>query len=202
MTINLSAYGAVQTGLFVRIQVDEYRVNSGDSYTAQVLRFSDYNRTVVINGESYLGLGQLLSVGTTNSEIRASEGNLSLGISGIPNTSISAIVNSRIKGCPVQVWRVFFDAASGQQLAIAGNPLMRFKGIINNYSLEEEYDYQAQISSNTILFDCTSDVTILQNKMNGRKTNPTDMKNLYPSDTSFDRVLALQGSNFNFGSPK
>jgi hypothetical protein len=201
MTINLSAYGAVQTGLFVRIAVEEYKATPNATPTSTVLRFSDYNRAVTINSEVYTGLGRLMSVSSTTSELRASSALLSLALSGIPNSSIAEIVNSKIKGSPVQVYRVFFDANTGQQLNIAGNPMKRFQGLVNNYSLEEDFTPGGATTSNTILIECSSIVDVFSNKLSGRRTNPGDQKALYPTDPSMDRVLALTNSNFNFGSP-
>ena len=57
MPINLSAYNNIETGLFVRIACDKYRATEGDSFTSTVLRFSDINRPITINSESYTGLG-------------------------------------------------------------------------------------------------------------------------------------------------
>jgi len=40
----------------------------------------------------------------------------------------------------------------------------------------------------------------LSNKVSGRRTNPIDQKELYPTDPSMDRVVSLASSNFNFGA--
>lgn len=192
MTIDLSAYEHIQTALFCRMDVPDY----------EVLRFSSYNRSVTIDGETYLGLGTLLGVSDSTSELRVSGGDLSITLSGIPNTSIAEILDNKIKGSSIQVWRVVFDAITGQQLAITGNPAGRFQGIVNNYSLEEDWTPGGQSTSNTILLTCSSTVEILSNKVSGRRTNPIDQKDLYPSDVSMDRVLKLANSNFNFGAPQ
>jgi len=123
-------------------------------------------------------------------------------ISGIPNTSIAEIVNSRMKGCPIKIYRVVFDPVTGTQLAITGNPAGRFFGIVSNYTLEEDYSVDERRSTNTIAMICTSNMEFLDNKVTGRKTNPSSMKQFYPSDESFDRVPSLVGANFNFGAPQ
>lgn len=189
--INLSPYKQIATGMFVRIDVPDY----------QVLRFSDYYQAQVINGETYQPLGQLLGITDTTSSIRATQGNMSLSISGIPNSSIAEVLSIKLKGSAVQVWRVFFDAATGTQLAIAGNPAGRFQGIVSNYSLEEEIDMMSRTQTNKILMTCSSTVDVLNNKISGRRTNERDEKSLYATDKSFDRVVALRNSNFNFGAP-
>ncbi len=202
MSIDLSSYDAIQTGLFVRIEVDYYKTSPSATPTSEVLRFSDYRGTVTINGESYVGLGKLLSISSSSSELKPSSGSVTVTISGIPNTSIAEIVNSRMKGCPVSIYRVVFDPVTNTQLAISGNPAGRFFGIISNYTLEEDYDLDQRTATNTISMTCTSNIEFLQNKYAGRKTNPESMKSFYPTDVSFDRVPNLVGANFNFGAPK
>jgi hypothetical protein len=201
MSINLTSYASIQSHLCVRIQVDQYKATSGDSFTSQTLLFSDSRSNITIGGETYLPLGNLMGITTTTSEIRASGDQLTITISGIPDTSIAEIVNSRFKGSSVKVYRMLFNAATGTQLAITGNPVGRFFGIVNNYSLQEEYDVTTRVSSNTIVIVCSSSVEILSNKVAGRRTNPQDQKGFYASDTSMDRVPNLVGASFNFGAP-
>jgi DNA repair exonuclease SbcCD nuclease subunit len=45
-------------------------------------------------------------------------------------------------------------------------------------------------------------VELLNNKTSGRRTNPGDQKEWYPTDLSMDRVPGLANSNFNFGAPQ
>lgn len=205
MTINLTGYRAVESHLFVRIEIDEYRTSPTGGYTAQVLRFSDMLTPFTINSESYLGIGRLMSITSSSSELRVSGGELTITISGIPNTSIYEILNSKIKGCPVRIYRAFFDPSNGQLLSIAGNPLGRYRGFINNYSLQEEYDNSTRTASNTLSLVCASAVDVLQNKINGRKTNPESFKrssSLGDNDLSMNRVPNLENATFNFGAPQ
>jgi hypothetical protein len=200
MAINLSSYTAIETGLFVRIDVAYYKASAGATATSEILRFSDYKASVTINGETYLGLGGLVGISGTTSELRSSTSGLTITISGIPNTSIAEIVNSRLKGSPIEVYRVVFNPTTGAQLAIDGNPAGRFFGIVTNYTLDESFDIDARSSSNTIAIECASTSEFLNNKVTGRKTNPKSMKKFYSSDLSMDRVPNLVGANFNFGA--
>jgi hypothetical protein len=202
MAINLSSYTAIETGLFVRIDVAYYKSTAGASPTSEILRFSDYKASVTINGETYLGLGGLVGISGTTSELRSSPSGLTITISGIPNTSIAEIVNSRLKGSPIEVYRVVFNPTTGAQLAIDGNPAGRFFGIVTNYTLDETFDIDARSSSNTIAIECASTAEFLNNKVTGRKTNPKSMKSFYLTDVAMDRVPNLVGANFNFGAPQ
>lgn len=188
MSIDLTAYSAIQTALFVRIDVPEY----------EVLTFSNYNRPLELNGTTYTGLGQLMGITDTSSELRVSGGELTITISGLADTNISDILTYRFKGSAVTVIRGIFDPATGQLLPIAGNPTGKFQGIVNNYSLNE--DWSGQDATNTISLMCTSTIGVLSNKISGRRTNPIDERELYPTDASMDRVPNLANSNFNFGA--
>lgn len=199
--IDLTPYESVQSNLFVRIQVDEYRNDPYDEYTAEVLRFSDMLLPYTINEEEYYGIGRLMGITQSSSEIRISSGQLTITVSGIPNTRIAEIVNSKIKGAPVTIYRVLFDPSTGEKLDIPGNPLGRFKGFVNNYSIQEEYDNASKTAKNTLVLTCASSVDVLSNKTGGRKTNPSSMKKHYPDDVSFDRVPTLEKTTFNFGAP-
>ena len=204
MTINLTSYKSIQSNLFVRIQVDSYRTTAGGGYTAEVLKFSDMLTPFTINSEVYTGLGRLMSVSSSSSEIRVSGGQVTITLSGIPNSSIYEILHSKIKGCPVRIYRAIFDASTGAFLNIAGNPLGRYRGFVNNYSLNEDFDNATGTSSNTLVLVCSSSVDVLQNKLSGRKTNPDSFKKtatLGSADTSMDRVPNLENATFNFGAP-
>jgi hypothetical protein len=190
MTINLKSYNSIETALFCRVDVPDYAV----------LRFSNYNIPVTINGESYTNLGTLLGVGDVSSDIRAAAGTLSVSITGIPNTSIAEVLSQTFKGSAIQIWRVFFDTQTKQVLNITGNPAGRFQGVITNFSLEEDWQQGATTTTNRITFTCSSSIDILSNKVAGRKTNSNDMKAWYPSDLSMDRVTTLAKSNYNFGA--
>jgi len=200
--INLSGYGAIQSNLFIRIEVDYYKATAGSAATSQILTFSDRQESFTLDGDTYVGLGRLMGVTATSSELRSSSGEVTITISGIPNSSIYEIVNSRIKGCPVRITRVLFDPVTNTQLAIEGNPLARFRGFVNNYSLQEDYDNVTRTSTNTIVLVCASALDVLSNKVAGRKTNPYSQKKFYPSDLSMDRVPTLENATFDFGAPK
>jgi len=196
--IDLSSYNSVRTALFVRLQIDQYRTSPTASYTAEVLTFSDHNVDYSIAGELYQNLGNLMNVTATSSELRTSSNSVTIALSGIPNSAISEIVNSKIKSAPVDIFRGYFDATTGGAIAgVQG----RFRGFVNNYSLQEDYDVDSRTASNTIILECASTIDILSRKTSGRRTNPESMKRFYPTDVSFDRVPTLENTTFDFGNP-
>lgn len=194
--LNLSGYRSIRTALFVRIQIDEYRVEPGDSFTSEVLLFSDHNSDYTINSEVYENLGNFINISSSKSELRATSDNLTITIAGIPIGSVKEIINSKIKSSPVTVYRGYFDNSTN---ALIGTIQGKFKGIINNYSLIEELDFDTRSGTASIQLECTSNIEILGNKVSGRKTNPISMKKFYNTDSSFDRVPTLENTTFDFG---
>jgi hypothetical protein len=192
MAIDLSSYSSIQTNLFVRLDIPGY----------EVLRFSDYHKAFTINSESYTGLGQLLAITNTVSDLRASPQEISITISGIPSDNIIDILTNKVKGSDVRVYRVFFNSTTGEFLNITGNPAGKFNGIVNNFDITDELDMGSSTGTIALTLTCSNVVELLNNKVTGRRTNPIDQKLYYPTDLSMDRVPALAKSNFNFGAPR
>jgi hypothetical protein len=188
MSTNLAAYAAIWTSLFVRIDVVDY----------QVLRFSDFYKPYTINGESYAALGSLMDVTSSESQLRLSEQEITITLSGIPTTNIDAVLDQKIKGSPVEIYRGLFNPNTGADLV---SPVGKFLGIVNNFALQEDWDNESRSSSVTIILTCSSLISVLATKLGGRFTNPTDQQKFFPADNSMNRVPSLINSNFNFGAP-
>jgi hypothetical protein len=200
-TLVLNSYASLQSNIFIKIECPYYKTSPSATPIEYDFLFSDRIVPYTLSGDSYVGLGKLLSIGSTTSELRVSANEVTIAISGIPNTSIAEIVNSRIKGSKVTITRVLFDH-TGTILSVTGNPLTKFIGFVNNLALEEEYDVENRQSSNTLLLACNSIVDVLENKIAGRKTNPASMKSFYSTDVSMDRIPTLENSSFDFGVKK
>jgi hypothetical protein len=108
------------------------------------------------------------------------------------------VLDERIKGSFVTIYRGFFDAETAQLLNIADNPAGKFQGIVSNFQINDDIGMGDDTGTFTIVFTITSIVELLNNKVNGRRTNPVD----FPAQQLMSRVGALAKSNFNFGAPK
>ena len=192
MAVDLSAFDSIQSNLFVRIDL---------SYTSEVLTFTDTRDTWDLNTgpgnslEEYVGLGELMGVTSTSSELRSTSREITITISGIPNTSITEIMNSRLKGSRCNIWRLIQDPITRNPLYLSG----RFNGIVTNYAINEEFDPVSRTASNTISIMCSGIVDVLANTTKGRRTNPQDQRYWVPNDAAFDRVPDLVGAYFDFG---
>lgn len=185
----LDTYKSIETALLVKLELPE-----GD------ILLSDYTSDLNFSGEVYRGLGRLVGITNTTSELRVSNDTLTLVLSGIPNTSLQSLINSKMKGSKISVFRVLFDPVTKELLDVPTNILGRFFGVINNYSLDEDWDYAARTSKNTVSIISSSLVSVLERKYAGRRTNDVDQKKWYPGDQSFDRMPSLVNANFQFGA--
>jgi hypothetical protein len=187
--LDFNDYPSLQSNIFISIDVPGY----------EVVTFSDYHRPLTINSVVYDGLGDLLSVSTVNSNLRATGEEITIGISGIPEENISLILNNRVKGSKVVMYRAFFNSITGNLLTVSNNPVGLFRGIISNYEIAD--DLEGDTGSVSLVMTATNFISLLENKYGGRYTNPIDQNTYFPNDRSMDRVPALSRSNFNFGAP-
>jgi hypothetical protein len=196
--IDLSGYSALATALFVKIDVPDY--------TPGPLLFSNFDRPYTIAGDTYDELGSLMSATTSANELRPVPGEITITVSGIPNSRLQEIVNTRIKGSEVIIYRGFFNPQTGAALAIPGNSgsniVTRFQGRVMSIAIQEDWDPTGASSTITAQFNCASVVALMANKVAGRKTNPVDQQALFPTDTSMSDVPSLSNSNFNWGAPQ
>jgi hypothetical protein len=187
--LDFNNYPSLQSNIFISIDVPGY----------EVVTFSDYHRPLTIDSVVYDGLGNLLSVSTVNSNLRATGEEITIGISGIPEENISLILNNRVKGSKVVMYRAFFNSITGNLLTVSNNPVGLFRGIISNYEIAD--DLEGDTGSVSLVMTATNFISLLENKYGGRYTNPIDQNTYFPNDRSMDRVPALSRSNFNFGAP-
>lgn len=187
MAIDLSAYRSIQTNIFVKLVIPAY----------DTLYFSDYHKSYSFGGDTYDGLGQLLSVSNTSDNLRATPSEVTISISGIPSANITDILDNAVKGSRCEIYRGFFDAEDASLIAVAGNPAGKFQGVVSNYDITDDITMGDDTGTVTLTLTVTSVVELLGNKINGRRTNAAD----FP-DGDMARVLPLQKSNFNFGAPQ
>jgi len=186
--IDLRSYSSLESAIILKWAIPNFS-------TAYV---SDYNVPLTFDGQTYTNIGNLLSVSSIPSELRPSNSELSVELSGVPTNSITDILNEEIKGSNIWIYRAYFNADTHEALSIgASNTQLHFKGIVTNYSISDDIASGANIATSTITLACNSPVEILSNKVSGRRTNQTD----FPGVQDMSRVQALANSNFNFGAP-
>ena len=159
---------------------------------------------IVYNGNTYTQLGHFMGISEIQDDLRITNNQIGIQLSGIPPDDgspnyMSVILNSNIKGSKVQIYRAFFDVSTGNY--VATQVYLRFSGYISNYSLSENWDQDNKLVSNTIGIQCSSIHAIMEKKYTGRRTNDADQQRWFPGDTGMYRVKTLADSQFDFGKP-
>jgi hypothetical protein len=192
--VDLSSYKSIYAALFVRMDIPNY----------EILRYSTHFAAYTVTesdgtSHSYTNLGTLVGVTDNTFGIRTNPEEITITISGVPLTNVSMVLAESIKGSRVEVRRQFF---TGNNYTAINTPIVKFKGIVNNYSVVEGWPESGTVGTCTIGFQCSTLIDLMSEKRAGRRTNPMDEKTFFPSDLSMDRVPTLSGSSFNFGAPK
>jgi len=181
--------GSINSAEFVKLTVFNDYANTAN---VNVYTFSSAYKSETIDGNVYLPLGGLLSVGAQNRDLRVTSGDTMIALSGVSGNNIYVVLDTKIRGSELEVWRGFYDA--NNQL---GNTYLRFTGIITSYAIQE--DREGNNDNYTVTVSASSYKTVLQNRVAGRKTNEESWKFFNSSDTSMDRVYAIAGVQFDFG---
>ena len=166
--------------------------------SSNVYYLSSAWKPVTYNSNSYTELGAFLNVSNMTEDIKVTNGDISLSLSGIPSNEdyMAEVLGTPIKGGEVTIYRAFFNDDYSLD---SGNVFQRFKGVITNFSIEEtENILQGQLTS-SIGISCASINTILENKISGQRTAPSDRVKHFPGDGTFGRVPELQNVQFDFG---
>jgi hypothetical protein len=195
--LDLTNKTAVQQSTFVKMTVME-------SGAPIVIRMSSHQVPFTItesdgNPYVYPAIGSLLGVTQITQDVKATQGDVTITISGIGNNYIADIVANPIKGSPVEIRRAFFDT-NGAYLSIPGNPVVEFSGVVNNFSFNEDWaDGAKQSVTTTAALVCSSIMSVLNHKVAGRRTNQADQTFWFPGDNSMNRVSVISEATFDFG---
>lgn len=178
----------IQHALLIRLTID-----------GTVYRLATTYKSVTYNSETYIPQGNLLSVSEIKDELKNSNNDISIVISGVPTDPnyLAIVLASNIKGSRVELIRAFFNPDT-QELQ---GTYLRYKGYINNYSITDSQEQFSKDASTSIVVSCSSINNILENKVMGRRTNKVDHQRYFPTDVSMNRVATLYNTAFDFGKP-
>ncbi len=165
---------------------------------SNVYHLSSAYAPVTYDGNTYTELGSFLSVGEFEENIKTTNGDLAIGLSGIPSEAdyMQQVLTAPIKGGTVKIHRAFFD---DNFTFNASNVYGRYAGVITNFAVSEDYDPLDGVLTSGITVSCASINTLLENRLGGQRTNDSDRAKFFPGDTTFNRVADLQNVQFDFG---
>jgi len=161
---------------------------------------------VVYNSNTYSAVGHFLGITDIQNDIRATNNNLTVSLSGIPSQGgetepnwVSAVLGSKIKGSRIEIRRVFFN--SDTYAIEPGQVYLRFRGYVSNFSLADSIDSATLIGTTSVSLQCSNINAVIEKRLGGRRTNKEEQRRRYPNDTSMDRVRVISNKPFDFGKP-
>ena len=159
---------------------------------------SNAYKALTYNSNSYTECGAFLQVGQFQEDIKTTNGDVTIALSGIPSNTdyVQTMLAAPIKGGEVIIRRAFL----GEDYEIdSGNVYQRFKGVITNFSISEDVSILDSSIVKSIAVKVASINTILENREAGQRTSPIDRRKFEPGDETFDRVPELHNVGFDFG---
>ena len=184
----------INHGMLIRITVGP----------GQVYYIANTYSPITWQGNTYTALGHLLGTNEIQDDLRATNNQLQITLSGIPIGSeqpaayIALMLEQPIKGSRVDIWRALFR---DNREFLVDQTSLRFSGYISNYAVTDASDLQNMSNTRAVTVICSSVHGILERQLSGRRTNNTDQLRLYPGDVSMGRVSAISNTAFDFGKP-
>lgn len=154
---------------------------------------------ITVNGNTFIGLGDLLSITGIQRDIKTTSNDLSISLTGIDGNNVGIVLSSNIKGSLVEVWRGFLDSNNQIITTPTLQFFKRYQGIVNNIAITEDFNDILRIRIATCNISCSSIKTVLENRIAGIKTNTISWQAIYPNDLSMNRVQSIVAQYFDFG---
>ena len=168
-----------------------------------VYYLSDGYKPFTVDSNTYTELGAFLSMSSLTDNLRATNGDISLTLAGIPSSSTGSEVNylniimtEPVKGGNVTIKRGFYDTSTW---ALQANVYTRFKGIITNYNIADSFNFISKENDYSVTVNVASINTLLENRITGQKTDPIERHRFFPDDDSFNRIPNIYQTPFDFG---
>jgi hypothetical protein len=163
--------------------------------TTEVITFSTSYKNETIGGVSYVAMGGLVGVGTQQRDLRVSGHDTTISLVGVDPVNINMVLAKALRGAEVEIYRGFYDSSY-----VLTNTVKRFTGIVTSYNIQEQREGQDDMFM--ISVNCSNYKAVLENNVNGRRTNRDTWNYFYNgTDTSMDNVEKLSGAFFDFGVP-
>lgn len=154
---------------------------------------------------TFQALGSYLSVAPQQRDLELTAYDTTITLAGIVEQNIYAVLSSDhlIKGSQVEIWRGFYDANYNLDTMLSP-PVRRYRGIVTSWNISETRENQTD--DFVVSINCSNFKTVLENRIAGRFTNPTNWQYTYNKDqptqgldTSMRNVPNLINKNFDFG---
>jgi len=163
------------------------------------LTFCNAAAPITVNSIVFDGLGSLLQISEIQRNMKSNSADLQVSLVGIDPNNIGLVLGSNIKGSTIEIWRGFLDSNNQIITAPTQQFFKRYQGIINNIAINEDFNDEIRSRVATCVVTSSSMRAVLDARIAGLKTNKQSWRNLYPNDSSMDRVEVIASTFFDFG---
>jgi len=153
-----------------------------------------------VDASPFSGLGQLVSVGSVQRDIKSTASETNVTLVGIDTSMLALILGAELKGSEIEMWHGFFNQ-NGALITTGGTGGLYqfFNGYINSFSIGEQWMEEARAYVGTATVSASSIQLIMQNRIAGRYTNNNSWQFFNSGDTSMNRVNYISTINYYFG---
>lgn len=153
-------------------------------------RFTDAGMDLTWNSNTYTNSGNVLGFGNVEENLQMDIAEVALVLTGVNSAIISIFLNENFIDRPCRIYKGFLNSSG----AIIVDPVLIFSGRLDSPSFEEDP------TEGTTSVTCNAaDHFVDFDTKNGRRTNPTEQKTLFPGDKGFDFVHSLQDKVIQWG---
>ncbi len=171
--------GAVEENLFIAIKAE---------FDTEVIRVWNGIEDAALNGETYLGAGQLLSISVGEESSDLSSSGLTIGLSGMDSSVLNLALTENYANRPITVFMGYVDGASNN----VNSSFTLYKGRMTSMKIADTP------TGASITLECENRLVDLNRPSNLRYTKESQ-EFLHSGDTFFNRVASLQDKEIVWG---
>ena len=160
---------------------------------AATIRYTNLFHEVTYNGDVYSPVGAFLSISSIRDDIDARDDDITITLSGVTAGIIGLILNFKIPGSTVKMYRGFYDENVG---ALVEDPYVVWEGIASSWGVEDDETFTSE-DAVVVTIQCRSTIESLLGRRNGLFTSVPSVQRYYNVETagyidrSFDFVAGL-----------
>ena len=167
------------------------------------IRYTNLFHEVTFQGNVYSPVGAFLSISAVRDDIDARDDDVTITLSGVTAGIIGLILNYKIPGSSIKMYRGFYDENVG---ALVEDPYIVWEGIASSWSVEDDETFTSE-DAVVVFIQCRSTIESLLGRRNGLFTSVPSVQRYYNDesagyiDRSFDFVAGLIDKDIQFGRP-
>ena len=172
---------AEKTSIFIAVQL---------KFDSEVIRVWNGIDNLALDGNTYLGAGNLLGISDIEDDSELSSKGLSISLAGMDENIINLALSQNYQNRQVTIFLGFLSGNNE-----VASSFIFFRGRVMNMSIAEGP------SNNTISVDCENRL-IDFNRPSQLRYTKSSQQNLFPGDKGLDFVQSLQEAEINWGPTK